>query len=64
MPFKACQKSFVRVQMFYDELKIVLDLQKDKEWKTKLWKNMPFGLLSYGKSKGLLGIPILVPLAR
>ena len=27
-------------------------------------KNVPFGLLSYGKSKGLLGIPILVPLAR
>ena len=60
MPFESCQKSFGRVKNFYDELKIVLDLQKDKEWKTKLWKKMLFGLWSYGNSKGLLGIPILV----
>ena len=38
MFFESCQKSFGWVKIFYDGLKIVLELQKDKKWKTEFSK--------------------------
>ena len=38
MSFESCQKNIGPVPIFNYGLKIVLELQKNKEWKTKLSK--------------------------